>query len=132
MRRISGLERAAPVGLALAGTLLCASGARAQVVAATASVQPAVHAGDCPYTVQFIGGVTSLNRNLPVTFQWIGSGGMVGPVRTLPRGRGGESFAFAWRIDHSQRGWAQIQVLAPQRRLSNRAEFEVVCRERRR
>jgi hypothetical protein len=117
--------------LILAAALTGATSASAQVVAATAQAQPAVHRGACPFEVRFTGGITSLNRNQPVVFQWIGSHGLVGPVRTLPPGGGGRGFDYVWRIDHSQSGWAQVQVLSPQRFLSNRAAFEVICAQRR-
>jgi hypothetical protein len=117
--------------LLLAAVLTGATPASAQVIAATAQAQPAVHRGACPFEVRFTGGITSLNRNQPVVFQWIGSHGLVGPVHTLPPGQGGRGFEYVWPVDRSMRGWAQVQVLSPQRFLSNRAGFEVICADRR-
>ncbi|TDD18096.1 hypothetical protein [Nonomuraea diastatica] len=98
-------------------------------VSARAWVNPSRYVGSCtPGDRIGVAGVIKTDRPTWVRYRWVLNGDVVdyGKVKVYDARKVG--FSFAPR--HSQRGWAQLQVLRPDATYSNRAYYKVWCKDK--
>ncbi|MEV0998241.1 hypothetical protein [Nonomuraea sp. NPDC050202] len=101
-------------------------------VSARAWASPSSYAGRCDTygdKIDFTG-VIKTNRPSWVRYRWVLNGEVVdyGKIKV----RDARKVGFGINPRHSQRGWAQLQVLSPDATSSNRAYYKVWCKDDRR
>ncbi|NRQ34460.1 hypothetical protein HII36_21760 [Nonomuraea sp. NN258] len=97
-------------------------------VAARAWASPDSYAGPCtPGDKIGFTGLIKVNQPSWVRYRWVLNGEVVdyGKVKVWNSRKVG--FGFAPK--HSQRGWAQLEILGPDRTSSNRAYYKVWCKD---
>ncbi|HEY0936067.1 MAG TPA: putative Ig domain-containing protein [Trebonia sp.] len=97
---------------------------------ATAAVQPPATASQCatPSTFQYSGTITATAAGT-VKYQWVYSAGKPGPVQTARFAASGHQ-AVAGEVLHTKlpgTGWAQIKLLTPGAKVSNKATYKLLC-----
>ncbi|MEV0380662.1 hypothetical protein [Nonomuraea sp. NPDC050643] len=97
-------------------------------VSASAWASPSRYVGPCTPgdKIDFVG-LIKTDRPSWVRYRWVLNGDVVdyGKVRV----RDARKVGFGISPRHSQRGWAQLQVLSPDGAYSNRAYYKVSCRD---
>jgi hypothetical protein len=98
-------------------------------VSARAWASPSSYAGRCDTygdKIDFTG-VIKTNRPSWVRYRWVLNGEVVdyGKIKV----RDARKVGFGINPRHSQRGWAQLQVLSPDATSSNRAYYKVWCKD---
>ncbi|SEG99084.1 hypothetical protein SAMN05444920_112210 [Nonomuraea solani] len=97
-------------------------------VSASAWASPSRYVGPCTPgdKIDFVG-LIKADRPTSVRYRWVLNGEVVdyGRVRVHEARKVG----FGISPRHSQRGWAQLQVLSPDGAYSNRAYYKVSCRD---
>lgn len=102
----------------------------APAVTAVADVTPPVSVGSCvkPATFRYSG---TLATSVPetVTYQWVYSTGKPGPVQTLRFTHPGHTVVTGQTVASRKAGtgWAELQVLSPRGRTSNKAAYQLLC-----
>ncbi|MEO3872519.1 hypothetical protein ABGB18_27215 [Nonomuraea sp. B12E4] len=96
-------------------------------VSARAWASPSTYVGSCTFgkRISFTG-VISSNRSAWVRYRWVLNGHVVdyGKIKVHDSRKVG----FSISPRHSQHGYAQLQVLSPDRASSNRAAYKVWCK----
>ncbi|SDI83832.1 hypothetical protein [Nonomuraea jiangxiensis] len=98
-------------------------------VSARAWASPSTYVGSCTTGKRIsFSGVISSNRPAWVRYRWVLNGDAVdyGKIKVNDSRRVG----FSISPRHSGRGYAQLQVLSPDRASSNRAEYKVWCKDK--
>ncbi|MCF6468065.1 hypothetical protein FAF44_06565 [Nonomuraea sp. MG754425] len=98
-------------------------------VSASAWASPSSYAGSCDTRsdkIDFVG-LIKTNRPSWVRYRWVLNGEVVDYGKIKVRDARKVGFGIAPR--HSQRGWAQLQVLSPDATSSNRAYYKVWCKD---
>jgi hypothetical protein len=91
---------------------------------------PAKFKGQCPHKFEFVAKITSNSRGI-VKYQWKRSDNATAPVKTLTfRKPGTQLVRTSWTLSKNFRGWRAVAILGPNRMMSNRAGFELVCIKR--
>ncbi|SEK37999.1 hypothetical protein SAMN05660976_00402 [Nonomuraea pusilla] len=97
-------------------------------VSARAWADPASYAGPCTPNngIDFVG-LIETSRPAWVRYRWVLNGEVVdgGKVKVWSKRKVG----FDISPRHSQRGWAQLEILGPDRTSSNRAYYKVWCKD---
>ncbi|NBE93641.1 hypothetical protein FE391_02265 [Nonomuraea sp. KC401] len=97
-------------------------------MSARAWVHPSRYVGSCnPGDRIGVAGVIKTDRPSWVRYRWVLNGDVVDYGKVKVRDARKVGFSFAPR--HSQRGWAQLQVLRPDTAYSNRAYYKVWCKD---
>ena len=108
--------------------LVGVSSAQASVNSARLAVSPKHHIGKCPAKFIFKGRIRS-TRAGRVQYRFIRSDGAVAPVQTLNFYTPGvKRVSTSWTLSpRTYTGWQAIQVIYPNRIVSNRAVFKLNC-----
>ncbi|TYB62740.1 hypothetical protein FXF51_25265 [Nonomuraea sp. PA05] len=98
-------------------------------VSARAWASPSTYAGSCDTRYDKIDftGLIKVDRPSWVRYRWVLNGDVVDYGKIKVRDARKVGFGIAPR--HSQRGWAQLQVLSPDSTSSNRAYYKVWCKD---
>ncbi|MEO3793470.1 hypothetical protein ABGB14_24930 [Nonomuraea sp. B10E15] len=99
-----------------------------RTVSARAWVNPSRYVGSCDGDRIGVAGVIKTDRPTWVRYRWVLNGDVVHYGKVKVRDARKVGFSFAPR--HSQRGWAQLQVLRPDATSSNRAYYKVWCKDK--
>jgi serine/threonine-protein kinase len=95
-----------------------------------ASVAPPVAASQCtvPSSFTYQGTITSTGPG-PVSYRWVYSSGRQGPVQTVDFSAAGSLPVTGTTVNTLAigTGWAEIQMLSPDKVTSNRASYGLVC-----
>ncbi|MEV4803547.1 hypothetical protein AB0K18_26380 [Nonomuraea sp. NPDC049421] len=97
-------------------------------ISARAWASPSSYAGRCAPGARIgFTGVISSSRPAWVRYRWVVNGDAVdyGKIKV----RDSRKVGFSISPRHSQRGWAQLQVLSPDSASSNRAYYKVWCKD---
>ncbi|HEY0934544.1 MAG TPA: hypothetical protein VGD91_12460 [Trebonia sp.] len=100
------------------------------VVTAEANVMPRAAAGSCARpTVFSYSGTLSAVLPAVVTYRWIYSAGQPVPVQTVRFARAGHRVVAGRTVAARKAGggWAELKVLSPVRRTSNKAAYRLLC-----
>lgn len=97
-------------------------------VSARAWASPSRYVGVCtPRTeIDFVGRI-KVDRPARVGYRWVLNGRVVDYGKVKVRGSRTVGVSFSPR--HSQRGWAVLEILGPDRTSSNRAYYKVSCKD---
>ncbi|GAA3578213.1 hypothetical protein GCM10022419_069540 [Nonomuraea rosea] len=97
-------------------------------VSARAWASPSSYAGPCTPgdKIDFVG-LIETNRPTWVRYRWVLNGDVVDYGRVKVRDARKVGFGFSPR--HSDRGWAQLEILGPDSGSSNRAYYKVWCKD---
>ncbi|MCP5051845.1 MAG: hypothetical protein GY940_32055 [bacterium] len=113
--------------LIIAGSFLLTPELVAKVTRVRVSVKPSGFKGKCPKKFEFIGKIKS-NRAGVVRYQWIRSDNATAPVKSITfKRRGTKIVKTTWTLGRSYRGWQALRILSPNKRVSNRAFFRLIC-----
>ena len=86
--------------------------------------------GQCPTTITFVGDIT-VDGPCTVTYRWVRSDGVQGPVETeVFNGAGAKQLSDTWTLGGgggSITEWERIDILTPLPRQSNNATFTLNC-----
>jgi len=102
-----------------------------KVTGVSLSVSEREYTGACPHRFNFTGRITT-NREGTVRYRWLRSDGGVGAEQTLVFATAAtQTVSSTWELGgvmgtYRDR-WMQIEVLAPNSRTSNQAEFDLKC-----
>lgn len=92
---------------------------------------PNYQGGPCPAKLTFTGTIVAdKTPSVPITYQWVRSDGVKGPVRTLKLNGKGAIVTDTWRVGVSgemMRVWNELRVLKPNAMKSNQATAAVLC-----
>ena len=88
----------------------------------------------CPVKIHFHGAISALGRGR-VTYRFVGSQGISGPIKTVIFSSSGtkevETTYFAGKpgteFERQESGWGTLEILEPQGLSSERAQFKVDC-----
>jgi len=102
-----------------------------KVTGVSVSVSEAEYTGFCPHKFTFTGRITT-NREGTVRYTWLRSDGIPRKTYTLEfQAAGTKTVTHEWELGGVmgtyRDQWAQIEILAPNSRLSNQAEFDLKC-----
>ena len=102
-----------------------------KVTGVSVSVTEREYTGFCPHSFTFAGRITT-NREGTVHYRWLRSDGVTGTEGTLTFTTAGTRTVFAiWKLGGVmgtyRDNWMQIEILAPNSRTSNQAEFDLKC-----
>lgn len=103
-----------------------------KVTAVSVSVSEPEYRGFCPHKFTFSGRIT-VNRPGIVRYTWERSTKMPGRIHSLIfRTAGSKTVKHTWQLGGKTMGtyrnrWARIKILAPTARVSNKAEFDLIC-----
>ncbi|MFC4122214.1 hypothetical protein [Nonomuraea zeae] len=97
-------------------------------VTARAWASPSSYVGPCTPgdKIDFVG-LIEANRTTWVRYRWVLNGDVVDYGRVKVRDARKVGFGFSPR--HSDRGWAQLEILGPDGSSSNRAYYKVWCKD---
>ena len=99
-------------------------------IAAQVTVAPPVVASKCASaaTFSYQGTVTATEPG-KMTYQWVYSSGKAGPVQTMDFSTPGDQTVSGGTVTAAKagRGWAEITVLSPFRKTSNKAAYQLLC-----
>lgn len=115
-----------------AASLRAAAQTDFRVDGAGVEASPSAYNGPCPGTIKFAAKIQA-NGAGRVKYTWLRSDGATGPVEYLDFTEPGvRSATTTWTLGDaaafpSYSGWQQIKILSPNERLSNKAEFSLVC-----
>jgi serine/threonine-protein kinase len=102
----------------------------ASTMSAQVTVTPPVAASKCTTATTFAyrGTVTATEPGT-LTYQWLYSSGKPGPVQTLSFTAAGDQQVSGGTVKASKAGsgWAEIKVLSPAAKISNRATYKLLC-----
>jgi len=102
-----------------------------KVTGVSVSVSEREYTGPCPHRFVFTGRITT-NREGTVRYTWLRSDGIPRKTYTLEFAAAGtKTVTHEWELGGGmgtyRDRWAQIEILAPNSRLSNQAEFDLKC-----
>jgi hypothetical protein len=102
-----------------------------KVTGVSVSVSENEYTGFCPHKFVFTGRITT-NREGTVRYTWLRSDGIPRKTYTLEfQAAGTKTVTHEWELGGTmgtyRDRWAQIEILAPNSRLSNQAEFDLKC-----
>ena len=90
---------------------------------------PQKYVGSCPKSVEFTASFYA-SRAGTIAYRFLRSDGRSsGLQRMRIRRAGWHGIQENWRIGHTSRGWGQLEIVRPVHLRSERAPFEVICRE---
>ena len=99
-------------------------------IAAQVTVTPPVVASNCTTAAAFTyqGTVTATEQGT-MTYQWVYSSGKSGPVRTMDFATPGDQTVSGGTVTAAKAGsgWAEIKVLSPFQKTSNKATYKLLC-----
>ncbi len=106
----------------------------AQHISATLSANPVKYAGSCPAKITFKGRISASEPGR-VQYKFIRSDGANAPVQTINFTKAGsKSVSTTWTLGGaslpSYSGWEAIQIVYPYSMQSNKAHFQVRCKDR--
>jgi hypothetical protein len=111
----------------LLGSFLITGELTARVTKVKTSVSPGSFKGRCPKTFVFTGKIKSNTRGV-VRYQWKRSDNANAPIKTIRFVRPGTKMVkTTWQIGKSYSGWQALQIIAPNKMMSNRAVFRLTC-----
>lgn len=116
------------VVLLVMGSFFLSSQLDARVVRVTTSVKaPAVFKGPCPHRFEFVAKIT-VNAPCVVKYQWKRSDNATAPVEKIAFKKPGTRMVTSyWQIGRNYSGWKAVAILGPNRMMSNKAKFKLVC-----
>jgi hypothetical protein len=105
-----------------------------QVTAVSLTASPAKYEGPCPGVIKFSGTIT-VNGRGTVKYTFLRSDGATAPVFTLAfAGPGTKTVGTTWTLGGAAlpnySGWEAIKILSPNEMVSDKAGFELICREK--
>ena len=98
--------------------------------AAQVTVTPPVSASRCTTATAFTySGTVTATEQGSLSYQWLYSSGKPGPVRTLSFTGAGSQHVSGGTVKASKAGsgWAEIKMLSPAARTSNKATYKLLC-----
>lgn len=108
-------------------SLLFSVDLEAKVVEVHASVNPPTFRGKCPKTFEFTAVIICDTPGV-VKYQWKRSDNATAPIKTIAfKVPGKQVVKTTWTIGKNYKGWQALAILAPNRMMSNKAEFELTC-----
>lgn len=128
MLKSAFVRKSALAAAAVLAAALTAGASNAAVIATSATVTPAGHAGACPFTFTFTGKIVANSQGI-VKYRWIRSDGAIAPVQTLIfRERGAQVVTDTWTLSPPHYvGWEAVRILSPNAMVSNKAVFKLQC-----
>ncbi len=109
------------------GFLGTAADLSAHVVKVKAYVSPATYKGKCPHTFKFAGEIT-VKKACKVKYRWKRSDNAIPPVKYIDfDGPGTKTVKSTWMLGKSGKFWKALEILTPNKMLSNKAVFTVSC-----
>lgn len=113
--------------LVMLGSFLFSPVLEANVSNVRVKVKQAHYKGKCPKKFEFIGEIKSTKSGI-VRYQWIRSDNATAPVRTVRFKKPGVKRVMStWTIGRNYKGWKAIRILSPNKMVSNRAPFSLIC-----
>jgi hypothetical protein len=110
------------------GSFMITGDLTARVTKVSAGVKPANYVGKCPKTFVFIGNITSDKAGI-VRYQWKRSDNANAPIKSIRFMKPGTKVVkTSWTLGKSYAGWQALLVIAPNKKMSNRAAFKLQCR----
>ncbi|MEW6209932.1 MAG: hypothetical protein AB1631_16320, partial [Acidobacteriota bacterium] len=105
-----------------------------QVTAVSLTASPAKYEGPCPGVIHFSGKIT-VNGKGTVKYTFLRSDGATAPISTLNfDGPGSKPVVTTWTLGGAAlphySGWEAIKILSPNAMVSNKAGFELICKEK--
>lgn len=104
-----------------------------QVEAVSVEPSPAEYVGACPGTITFTAKIQAVSGRGLVKYRWLRSDGAASPVEYIEFAGPGAGYATTtWTLGDAgalpnYAGWQQIEILSPNKKLSNKAEFKLTC-----
>ena len=106
------------------------SSSSAAAFAAQVTVTPPVAATKCTTATTFTySGTVTATEPETLSYQWLYSSGKPGPAQTLSFTAAGDQLVSGGTVKASKAGtgWAEIKVLSPAAKTSNRATYKLLC-----
>ena len=106
------------------------SSASADAFAAQVAVTPPVAAAKCTTATTFTyGGTLTATEPGTLSYQWVYSSGKPGPAQTLSFTAAGTQHVTGGAVKASKAGsgWAEIKMLSPAAKTSNKATYKLLC-----
>ncbi len=105
-----------------------------QVTAVSFAASPTKYEGPCPGVIKFSGTIT-VNGKGTVRYTFLRSDGATAPVSTISfDGPGSKRVGTTWTLGGAAlphySGWEALKILSPNEMVSDKAGFELICREK--
>lgn len=104
----------------------------AKVTSVAVSVNPPAFEGQCPKMFEFTGTITADSAGV-VSYKWTRSDGATAPEQTIEfKQKGRQVVKTTWTLGDAATlpsfdGWQAVEILSPNKTVSNRAKFSLKC-----